>query len=194
MAITLDELLGRNKRSQEQEQVQQSFPSYEEFQSSRMNSVSEAPSFEQVAKIHQNDENYPKFQEYDYSQSLGQSQSLYEFTRKDNDRLSQQELYAKLSHSNNSFRPVFNKSEVEQVVEQKRGIFTHRIEQEDAQVETKKKSKINTKGKLIIAAYIAVVAVVAGLIIANSGKLNMGKAITPSSNVSDIAIVQTLDK
>lgn len=47
--------------------------------------------------------------------------------------------------------------------------------------------KLNTKGKIIIGLYAAVVAVVVALIIANAAKINKGEAVTPTS---DIQIVQ----
>lgn len=196
MAMTLDDLLGMNKRSQTKETT--NFPSFEEFQNSR--------NYDRSQIERQNNENYtqavdmdqvarPTFMNYNATAQENHVQNLYEFTRQDKDRLSTEEYFEKLSYTNDSRKPVFNKVDTEQVIEQKHGVFSHRAEsKENEAVEPKKKSLLNVKGKLIIAAYVAVVATVAALIIVNSGKLNLGKATTPSSSIQDTAIVQIIDK
>lgn len=197
MAITLDDLLGRNKRpEQEPENKTTHFPTYEEFQSlrNRNNQNRDSESVNDQPVVDQ--ESAPVFSRYDYKENSTQSVNLYEFTQRDHDRLADQELWQKLNYTNGSSRPVFDRQESVQAVEQRHNIFTRRAEAETEEVQTseKKKFSISLKGKLIIAGYVAVVAAVAVLIIVNSGKLNLGKATTPSSSVSDNAIVQVIDK
>lgn len=47
----------------------------------------------------------------------------------------------------------------------------------------KQRARLNTKGKIILGVYLAVIALVASLIIVNATKINQGKAVTPTSEV-----------
>lgn len=49
--------------------------------------------------------------------------------------------------------------------------------------EQKQRGRLNTKGKIILGVYIAVIALVASLIIVNATKINQGKAVTPTSKI-----------
>ncbi len=231
MAITLEELLGKNTRTESVE----SFPStYEEFQSRRNLSYNQVAQDTQrydfdtrpatPARSESSVREYeisrpyvaPKASEYqsqDYSfynqmqapvrptfeqpqyqepreYSQPTTQSLYQFTAYDQDRLSESELFEKLAHTNDSRRPIFDREQsVEQV--KKPSIFSRNVAKSEGQ--TKTRGRLNTKGKLILGAYIGVVALVAILIIVNAGKLNSGKATTPSSSVQDYSASQSVD-
>ncbi len=233
MAITLEELLGKNTRTESVE----SFPStYEEFQSRRnlsYNQVAQENSTrydfdvrpatparsESSVREYEASRPYvapkaseyqvqdysfysqmqaparptfeqPQYQEIQREYPQAKTQSLYQFTAYDQDRLSESELFEKLAHTNDSRRPIFDR---EQAVEQvkKPSVFSRNVAKSDGA--TKTRGRLNTKGKLILGAYIGVVALVAVLIIVNASKLNAGKATTPSSSVQDYATVQTVD-
>ncbi|MCQ2409204.1 MAG: hypothetical protein MJ068_01515 [Clostridia bacterium] len=196
MAITLDDLLGRNRRPEQETENRTHFPTYEEFQSLRNKNTQNNYSEPVISQPSVDQESTPVFSRYDYKENSAQSINLYEFTQRDHDRLSDQEYFSKLNYTNSSSRPVFDRQESVQAVEQRHNVFTRRAEAEAEEVQdsVKKKAPLSLKGKLIIAAYVAVVATVAVLIIVNSGKLNLGKATTPSSSVSDSAIVQVIDR
>lgn len=196
MAITLDDLLGRNRRPEQETENRTHFPTYEEFQSLRNKNTQNNYSEPVISQPSVDQESTPVFSRYDYKENSAQSINLYEFTQRDHDRLSDQEYFSKLNYTNSSSRPVFDRQESVQAVEQRHNVFTRRAEAEAEEVQdsVKKKAPLSLKGKLIIAAYVAVVATVAVLIIVNSGKLNLGKATTPSSSISDSAIVQVIDR
>ncbi len=237
MAITLEELLGRNTKTESVE----SFPStYEEFQSRRnlsYNQVADdsprydfdvrpasAPRSESSVREYEASRPYvapraneyqsqdysfynrmqaparpafeqPQYQEYQptidrVEYQPQRTQSLYQFTLTDQDRLSESELYDKLAHTNDSRRPIFDRVE-ESATQKKTSIFARSATKTEGGVKTR--GRLNTKGKIILGAYIGVVALVAVLIIVNASKLNAGKAVTPSSSAQDYAIVQTVD-
>lgn len=244
MAITLDELLGRNTTTT-QDSVER-FPSFEEFKSSRGGNVQQnveqnntrynfdmrpyqAPRSEETLRAYEAQRPYvaPQANEYqkrdfdaydnirarrqqpvqyqmkesdyvgryddtayivrDNAQS-SRVNSLYEFTAQDNDRLSERELYGKLSHTDDSRRPIFDREESAQVVNQKSGIFARNVQNTESHVGEKSKARLNTKGKIILGVYLAVIALVAVLIIVNASKINHGKAVTPTSGVQDYVV------
>ena len=234
MAITLDELLGRN--TQTSQETYDRFPTYEEFHSQRaaernvaqdrqrydfevrpMEMRSEeqvrnyaaaepytAPQSNEYQKrdyaFYQNLERrpyetgyaqdaYAQPYEQTYSQPV-QPQNLYEFTRQDNDRLSDSELLAKLEHTDVSRRPIFDRADQAVAQPQRLGFFKRIAQKTEAVQGEKKRARLNTKGKIILGAYVAVIAIVAVLIIVNAGKINKGKAVTPSSSVQGTEIVQ----
>lgn len=216
MATTIEELLGMNvKRDTINE-----FPSYEEFQSGRSNvinnssvsssgytynfNVPQAQPVRSAEAVRNYEANRPyvapRAEEFNasynqpamYQDTYAAPQSLYEFTRRDNDRPSDQELYAKLAHQDTSTRPIFDR--MSDVLSPNAGIMQQGKVKEEKQAKSKTRGKLSFKGKLVLGAYIAVVLTVAVLIIANAGKLNFGKATTPSSSIQDYAVVQTLDK
>ena len=230
MAITLDELLGRNTQ-QSQDTSYDRFPTYEEFHSQRTmqrNMASEAPRYDfEVRPMEMRSEESVRdyaasqpyaapqqneYQQRDYAfyQNLErrpdaytgytqdyagtyvqpQPQNLYEFTRNDNDRLSDSELLAKLEHTDVSRRPIFDRAEEAVVTPQRFSLFKRQAQKAEAVQGEKKHARLNTKGKIILGAYIAVIALVAVLIIVNAGKINKGKAVTPSSSMERNAIVQ----
>ncbi len=234
MAITLDELLGRN--TQAVQNTVERFPSYEEFKSSRqsaprmeqnnsvrynfdmapaqpLRSVESVREYEQSRPYvapHQSEYQtreyafydnlrpqsnvqtmqqpvivqpvvvQPQVQEYQIAQP--QARSLYEFAAQDSERLSEEELFNRLSHTN----------AVQEQVSQKQSVFARRAVK--AQSNTKNRTRLNAKGKLIVAAYVAVVAIVVSLIAVNASKINAGEAVQPSSNFSDTSIVQIENK
>lgn len=230
MAITLDELLGRNTQ-QSQETIDR-FPTYEEFHSQRAgvrSAAQEQPRYDfEVRPMEMRSEesvrNYNAAQsyvapmpneyqqrDYDFYRNLesGQNsygytqdaytntyaepvkpQNLYEFTRQDNDRLSDSELMAKLEHTDVSHRPIFDRAQEATVSPKGFSIFKKQAQEQGAVQQEKKRARLNTKGKLILAAYIGAIALVAILIIVNAGKINRGKAVTPSSSMERTAIVQ----
>lgn len=55
--------------------------------------------------------------------------------------------------------------------------------QRNREEQQRQQRRLNTKGKIIIGLYAAVVAVVVALIIANAAKINKGEAVTPTSNI-----------
>lgn len=112
-------------------------------------------------------------------------ESFYEFTAQDTERASDQELYARLSHSNMSSAPVFEDSAVQSV--QRTGFFARKAQKTQDVSEQKQRARLNTKGKIILGVYLAVIALVASLIIVNATKINQGKALTPTSEVKAAA-------
>ncbi len=234
MAITLDELLGRNTQSVSTQSTTQ-FPSYEDFKSSRntyaqnnnreQNSVrynfdmapAQAPrSVESVRNYEANrpyvtpqsseyqTREYPFYdnlransvaqpvqyqapvQTYEQPQYVEmpvaqQSESYYEFNAHDSERLSEQELYDRLTYS--SATPAMGQEQ-----KTRTSIFARRAEKTQDVSEQKQRAKLNTKGKIILGVYLAVIALVASLIIVNATRINDGKAVTPTSKVSASAI------
>ena len=229
MAITLDELLGRN--TQQSQETYDRFPTYEEFHSQRAtqrNVAGETPRYDFEVRpmemrseesvrnyaasqpyaapqqneyqqrdyaFYQNLEQKPDYNGYvqdSYAQTYVQPapQNLYEFTRNDHDRLSDAELLAKLEHTDVSRRPIFDRAEETLVQPKSFNIFKRQAQKAEAVQGEKKHARLNTKGKIILGEYIAVIAIVAVLIIVNAGKINRGRAVTPSSNMERNAIVQ----
>ena len=230
MAITLDELLGRN--TQQSQETYDRFPTYEEFHSQRAGSRNvaqentrydfevrpmEMRSEESVRSyaasqpyaapqqseyqqrdyaFYQNLEQRPSayngYVQDSYAQTYVQPapQNLYEFTRQDNDRLTDAELLAKLEHTDISRRPIFDRAEETVAQPQRFSLFKRNAQKSVAVQGEKKHARLNTKGKIILAAYVAVVAIVAVLIIVNASKINKGRAVTPSSSMQRNAIVQ----
>lgn len=250
MAITLDELLGRN--TQTVQSGVERFPSYEEFQStrgttqSRMNNGSdyrynydvapaqavrsaesvrdyeatrpyvapqsseyqtrEYPFYENIRQRRENayqqpisqmpmqqmqqpmqqmpmdmtqapvmpqqPQQMPQYDYNQYAQTRQTPQSLYEFTAQDCDRLSEAELYNKLAHTEQEDQNVYARSEQKE------------------ETARKAHSRLNTKGKVIVGLYLAVIALVVTLIAVNASKINSGDAVTPSSHIQDNSAVQ----
>lgn len=56
---------------------------------------------------------------------------------------------------------------------------------------TRRKGRLNLKGKLILCAYVGFVIVIASLIIAYAGRINAGKATVPSSNKAAVVAVES---
>lgn len=244
MAITLDELLGRN--TQTTQSGVERFPSYEEFQSTRgsaqgrMNNGNEyrynydvAPAqavrsaesvrdyeanrpyvapqsseyqtrdyafYDNIRQRRENGYQQPVMQQmpvqqmpvnmtqapvmptqpqqmptYDYNQytqTRQTPQSLYEFTAQDCDRLSEAELFNKLAHTEQEEQNVYARAEQKE------------------ETGRKTRSRLNTKGKVIVGLYLAVIALVITLIAVNASKINSGDAVTPSSHIQDESTVQ----
>ncbi len=239
MAITLDELLGRNTQASAQNSAT-SFPSYEDFKSSRMSqtpvaqqpqsarynfdmpSAREVRSTESVRNyeasrpyiapqaVEYQTREYPFYdnlqpgaqyapQQYSqqaqapvqtynqvqYAQPQVQQapahQGFYEFTAQDSERASDQELYARLAHTSTSNSPVFEDSAAQTT--QRTGLFARKAQKTQDMSEQKQRARLNTKGKIILGVYIALIALVASLIIVNATKINEGKAVTPTSEI-----------
>lgn len=238
MAITLDELLGRNTREVASGSVE-SFPSYEDFKTSRANQYTQAQpvqnsrynfdmaparevrSTESVRNyeasrpyvapqaVEYQQREYPFFdslqqraqyapvqyqeqapvqtyEQVQYAepqvrQSAPAHQGFYEFTAQDPDRASDQELYARLAHTEMSNTPVFEDSAQQAVG--RTGLFARKAQKTQNVSEQKQRARLNTKGKIILGVYLAVIALVASLIIVNATKINQGKAVTPTSQI-----------
>lgn len=238
MAITLDELLGRNTREVASGSVE-SFPSYEDFKTSRANQYTQAQpvqnsrynfdmaparevrstesvrnyeasrpyvapqaveyqqreypfydSLQQRAQYapvqYQEQAHVQTYEQVQYAepqvrQSAPAHQGFYEFTAQDTDRASEQELYARLAHTEMSNTPVFEDSAQQAVG--RTGLFARKAQKTQNVSEQKQRARLNTKGKIILAVYLAVIALVASLIIVNATKINQGKAVTPTSQI-----------
>ena len=238
MAITLDELLGRNTREVASGSVE-SFPSYEDFKTSRANQYTQAQpvqnsrynfdmaparevrSTESVRNyeasrpyvapqaVEYQQREYPFFdslqqraqyvpvqyqeqapvqtyEQVQYAepqvrQSAPAHQGFYEFTAQDTERASEQELYARLAHTEMSNTPVFEDSAQQAVG--RTGLFARKAQKTQNVSEQKQRARLNTKGKIILGVYLAVIALVASLIIVNATKINQGKAVTPTSQI-----------
>lgn len=235
MAITLDELLGRNTQSVSRSSVE-NFPSYEEFNALRNQNYSAQPvqnnvrynfdpipvreaRSEESMRAYEASRPYvtPQNSEYQnreyafyenlnaqraqHSQPLyvpvktydpvakamvqyaqPQQQSFYEFSAQDAERLSNEELFNKLSYTQ-SAAPVFQEKESKQ----RTSVFARKAEKTQDTTEARQRGKLNTKGKIILAVYVAVIALVTSLIIVNATKINQGKAVTPTSAIETIA-------
>lgn len=238
MAITLDELLGRNTREVASGSVE-SFPSYEDFKTSRANQYTQAQpvqnsrynfdmaparevrSTESVRNyeasrpyvapqaVEYQQREYPfydslqqraqyapvqyqeqapvqtyeqvQYAEPQVRQSAPAHQGFYEFTAQDTERASEQELYARLAHTEMSNTPVFEDSAQQTVG--RTGLFARKAQKTQNVSEQKQRARLNTKGKIILGVYLAVIALVASLIIVNATKINQGKAVTPTSQI-----------
>ncbi len=238
MAITLDELLGRNTREVASGSVE-SFPSYEDFKTSRANQYTQAQpvqnsrynfdmaparevrSTESVRNyeasrpyvapqaVEYQQREYPFYdslqqraqyapvqyqeqapvQTYDQvqyaepqvRQSAPAHQGFYEFTAQDTERASDHELYARLAHTDMSNTPVFEDNA--QQAAGRMGLFARKAQKTQNVSEQKQRARLNTKGKIILGVYLAVIALVASLIIVNATKINQGKAVTPTSQI-----------
>lgn len=239
MAITLDELLGRNTQSVSRNSVE-NFPSYEEFNASRNQGYSTSQpvqnnvryNFDPIpAREVRSEESMRAYEasrpyvtpqnseyqnrEYSFYENLNaqraqhsqpiyvpvktydpvaktmvqyaqpQQQSFYEFTAQDGERLSNEELYSKLSYTQ-SGAPAFQ----EQESAKRTSVFARKAEKVQDTTETRQRGKLNTKGKIIVAVYVAVIALVTSLIIVNATKINQGKAVTPTSSIEVVALEQ----
>ncbi len=243
MAITLDELLGRNTQTV-QPSVER-FPSYEEFQSSRTQSqrveqnnvrynfdMAPAQPVRSVESVRNYEQSRPyiapqscEYQSRDYafyqnlqpqaqvmpmqqviSQPVVQQpvmmqpvimaqpvqtmqpvqqveqETRYQFAAQESE-LSEQELFDRLSHTSAPQESVARAS-----------IFQRRVAKTEENKAVKERAKLNTKGKLIIAAYAAVIAIVVSLIAVNASKINKGEAMQPAAELQDTSIVQIENK
>ena len=107
--------------------------------------------------------------------------------------MSEAELLQKLEHTDVSRRPIFDRAGEAVAQPSRLGLFQRRAQKAEAVQGEKKRARLNTKGKIILGAYLAVITLVAVLIIVNASKINAGKAVTPSGSLQDTAIVQ-IDK
>ena len=119
--------------------------------------------------------------------------SLFEFTVRDKDRLSNGELDSKLSYSASSQMTMAFNGEVDAVtapiyrVEKKQSKLAQKLAQYKAQKEQKQR-KLGLKGKILIGVYVAVIVAVVILIGVNAKKINSGNALVPSGNQIEISI------
>ena len=227
MAITLDELLGMNTRTRNDEQSIESFPTFDDF--SRRNRSPQNDSFNSyngftsapqssgvrsVEFVREYEASRPytrpsqsEYQNYEYNFDSIRSRreapvattyvepvrveesvdTLYGYARADKERPSDRELYDRLASTGTAVRTAQPVEKEESVV--RTSIFTHiKTKQQD---ETQKKARLNTKGKILLGVYIAVIILVAVLIIVNAGDLNNGSATTPSSSISGVVSADT---
>lgn len=243
MAITLDELLGRNTQSVAQQNSVERFPSYEDFKSSRNTyaqqtepqnarynfdmAPAQAPRSVESVRSYEATRPYvaPQSSEYQtreypfydnlranapaqpvqysapvqYDQTayvepmqyqapvqtrVAQPENFYEFTAHDAERLSDQELYNRLAGTSQN-GPAFQDAQVAQKAHT--SLFARRAQRTQDTTEERQRGRLNTKGKIILGVYLAVIALVASLIIVNATKINAGKAVTPTSKVGVVA-------
>ncbi|MBO7151896.1 MAG: hypothetical protein J6V77_03565 [Clostridia bacterium] len=227
MAITLDELLGMNTKTRNDEQPIDRFPSYDDFarrtrsiqndNRTSYNGFTSAPQSSGARSVeflreHEAARPYTRpsqseYQNYEYNldslrarrqapvattyvEPIAVEESvdtLYSYTRADKERPSDRELYDRLASSGNAVsvaKPVEREEST-----QKTSIFTHIKTKQSA--DTQKKARLNTKGKILLGVYVAVIILVAVLIIVNAGDLNNGSATTPSSSISGVVSADT---
>ena len=184
--MTLDELLGNQTQTTDVMPTQERFPSYEEFASSRNRSAARADSrdrdvYNDFAGNRTSSLSLTQYVRPDeiVRSPLGRSQNFYEYVARQNKEVSDADLYERLSRSNESLRPVFNREkDVENTA-----VF------KEVKEEKKARGRLNVKGKLIIGTFLALVITTVSLIIAYAGKINSGTATTPASN--EHAVVST---
>ena len=227
MAITLDELLGMNTKTRNDEQPIDRFPSFDDFsrrprsiqnddhssyngftstpQSSGARSVEFIREYEATRPYTRPNQN--EYQNYEhgfdtlrarreapiattYVEPVVEAESvdtLYGYARADKDRPSDRELYDRLASTGSAVRTAQPVEREENA--QRTSIFTHIKTKQHS--ETEKKARLNTKGKILLGVYIAVILLVAVLIIVNAGDLNNGSATTPSSSISGVVSADT---
>lgn len=102
--------------------------------------------------------------------------TLYEYALQDTERPSDRELFDRLA-STSAPLPA-----------QKESTITSKFTpvKTKQKGDTQKKARLNTKGKILLGVYVAVIILVAVLIIVNAGDLNSGSATTPSSSISGV--------
>ena len=227
MAITLDELLGMNTKTRNDEQPIDRFPSYDDFarrtrsfqsdDRTSYNGFTSAPQSSGARSVeflreHEAARPYTRpsqneYQNYDYNldslrnrrqapvattyvEPIAVEESvdtLYSYARADKDRPTDRELYDRLSSSGNlvsGAKPVEREERA-----QRTSVFTHVKTKQSS--DTQKKARLNTKGKVLLGVYVAVIILVAVLIIVNAGDLNNGSATTPSSSISGVVSADT---
>lgn len=227
MAITLDELLGMNTKTRNDEQPIDRFPSYDDFarrtrsfqsdDRTSYNGFTSAPQSSGARSVeflreHEAARPYTRpsqneYQNYDYNldslrnrrqapvattyvEPIAVEESvdtLYSYARADKDRPTDRELYDRLSSSGNlvsGAKPVEREERA-----QRTSVFT-RVKTKQSS-DTQKKARLNTKGKVLLGVYVAVIILVAVLIIVNAGDLNNGSATTPSSSISGVVSADT---
>ena len=108
------------------------------------------------------------------------SGGLYEFTRNDAERASGEDLYDRLSATGTASAA---KTAGYERAARESYVSEDYAAKYRAEHKTKKKARFGLKAKLIIAAYVIVVAIVGILIIVNAKPLNNGTAAVPSSSV-----------
>jgi hypothetical protein len=227
MAITLDELLGMNTRTRNDEQSIESFPTFDDFsrrnrpvQNDSFNSYNgftSAPQSSGVRSVefvreHEASRPYTRpsqneYQNYEYGfDSLRARReapvattyvepvrveesvdTLYGYARADKERPSDRELYDRLASTGTAVRTAQPVEKEESA--HRTSIFTHIKTKQ--QSDTQKRARLNTKGKILLGVYIAVIILVAVLIIVNAGDLNNGSATTPSSSISGVVSADT---
>ncbi|MCM1306307.1 MAG: hypothetical protein NC037_00690 [Bacteroides sp.] len=177
--MTLDELLGN------QTQTAERFPSYEEFASSRNRSYARNESdvidsydqFGYAPSAVIEDEYVPSYTQ-DIIRPYTRNQNFYEYVARQNKETTDADLYARLSRSNESLRPVFDRNESAEMT----AAF------QNTKADQKKRGRLNTKGKLIVGAFVALVITTVSLIIAFAGKINSGTAVVPASNAGAVSV------
>ena len=108
----------------------------------------------------------------------GRESGLYEFTRNDAERASGEELYERLSSSGTAQ----NSARYEQAARASYMTEDYAAKYR-AENGAKKRKRLGLKAKLIIAAYVVVLAIVGVLIIVNAVPLNEGTAAVPSGAI-----------
>ncbi len=222
MAITLDELLGMNTRTRNDDQPIERFPSYDDFsrrtrsfqneERSSYNGFTPAPMSNSARSVefmreHEAARPYTRpmqseYQNFDYNFDAMRSRreapvqtmerpvftaepvreeenfNLYEYARQDTERPSDRELYDRLASTSTVAMPT------QRVEKQNRRVSE--VAKPKYKSEEQKKARLNTKGKILLGVYVAVIILVAVLIIVNAGDLNSGSATTPSSSISGV--------
>lgn len=184
--MTLDELLGNQTQTTTVTTTAERFPTFEEFAMSRNRSVARVDTVREIQPANEliRSEALTLPAEYRSEEivrpSLGRSQNFYEYVARQNRETADADLYERLSRSNESLRPVFDRTrDVENTA-----VF------EEYREEKKSRGRLNVKGKLIIGTFLALVVTTVSLIIAYAGRINKGTAVTPASNAQ--AVVATV--
>ena len=178
--MTLDELLGNETQTAER------FPSYEEFATSRNRSYARVEndkrdSYDQFGYSQSSlaiDEEYVPSYTQDIIRPYTRNQNFYEYVARQNKETTDADLYARLSRSNDSLRPVFDRNESAEMT----AAF------QNTRADQKTRGRLNTKGKIIVGTFIALVVTTVSLIIAFAGKINSGTAVVPASNAGAVSV------
>ena len=111
------------------------------------------------------------------------TRNFYEFAARDNSRLSEEELAAKLSYTNDGARPLFDRSNA--VANE--NMFARQALADISDNRHKVRGRLNTVGKVIVGSFVGAVIVVVSLICAFGKQINNGTAMVPASSVTAIA-------
>ena len=176
--MTLDELLGNETQTAER------FPSYEEFATSRNRSFGRVENdkkdtYEQFGYSQPAvDEEYVPSYTQDIIRPYNRNQNFYEYVARQNKETTDADLYERLSRTNENMRPVFDRNESAEMT----AAF------QNTRADQKSRGRLNTKGKIIVGTFIALVVTTVSLIIAFAGKINSGTAVVPASNAGAVSV------
>ena len=180
--MTLDELLGNETQTTT---AADRFPSYEEFASSRTRETNYGRTDVSVrpqAQAYVATSVLPRQEEY-YEDLVrpARPQNFYEYVARQNHDINDDELYGRLSHTNENLRSAYNREESAQMT----AVF------QNAKADQKVRGRLNLKGKIILGSFLALVVTTVSLVIAFAGKINAGTAVMPASNANAVVSTQS---